>query len=186
MDFKVWIAALLIALIALPSFWEHRYNFKKVFFFIFLPNKFVNESVNYSIQEDIRDVKGFKERAESDKTYEQKRRDELKDQISKNTAKLRNSIYQGFVTVLSVLICSFLFAFIMVRFVSITGKYLLLIQVFSGFLILWALIAKLGWNIQTIGGNTLPEQINTFWFIFLNVIGGFCLFFTYFFNLFKK
>ena len=186
MNFKFWIAALFIAILAFPSFWKHRSNFKKLFFFIFLPAKFANQSADYSMQENIREIKGLKERIESDKNYKQKRIDELKDQFSKSTYDLRNSIYQGLMTVFRVSMCAILFAFIMTHFISLSEKHILLIQLFSGFLILWALIAKLGWSIQTTHGNTLPEQMNSFWFIFLNVIGIFCLFFTYFFNLFKK
>ena len=56
----------------------------------------------------------------------------------------------------------------------------------SGALILWALIGVLGWPIQTYGGDTLPETINNFWFIFLNVVGSLFLFFTYFYSVFKN
>ena len=43
-----------------------------------------------------------------------------------------------------------------------------------GFL-LWATLAKAGWNIQTMNGDTIPELVNEWVFRFLYVIGSFLL-----------
>ena len=183
---KFLFAAILIILIVFPRTWSHRDSFKRLTFFLFLPSKFISQSVDDAIQINIQNNPHFKERLESDEKYRNERIEELKKQFSDSTYKLRNSIYQAFITVFLVSICAILFAFILANFISITSEQIIFIRTISAFLILWALIGKLGWSIQTIGANTIPEQTNNFWFIFLNVIGSFSLFFTYFFNLFKK
>jgi len=103
---------------------------------------------------------------------------------SESFKKLSNSIYQGFMTVLITLGSALAAAYLLVVF-DIPSYVLTTMQIISAFSILWAIVGKLGYPIQTIGGTTLPEAIDNFWFIFLNVIGIFCLFFTQFYSLFK-
>jgi hypothetical protein len=41
--------------------------------------------------------------------------------------------------------------------------------------LLWATLAKCGWNIQSWNGTTLPEQVDNFLFRFLYLVGSFLL-----------
>ena len=41
--------------------------------------------------------------------------------------------------------------------------------------LLWATLAKVGWDIQTMNGNTIPELVNEWVFRFLYFIGSFLL-----------
>ena len=50
------------------------------------------------------------------------------------------------------------------------------VQLLSGAFFLWAVLALLGWEIQTFGGTTPAERINKWVFRVLNCIGMFLLF----------
>lgn len=45
-------------------------------------------------------------------------------------------------------------------------------------ILLWATLGKIGWSIQTMNGNTLPEQVNNFVYQLLYVVGSICLAFS--------
>lgn len=42
-------------------------------------------------------------------------------------------------------------------------------------ILLWATLGKIGWSIQTMNGNTLPEQVNDFVYRLLYIFGSICL-----------
>ena len=107
-------------------------------------------------------------------------------QSTDSSQKLKDSIVQAFFTVFLTLLSAFLLAHILVNYTSFSTGLLMGIQVASGLFILWAIVGKLGSSIQTWDGQTLPETIDNFWNIFLNVIGIFCLSFAQFYNFFKK
>jgi len=185
MDKKLLMATVIFIAIVAISFWCYRTNFKKLLLFSFSPNKFIENCANDSIRSEMKTNVSFKKACESDEDYKKTQKEKFRKQFTDGTNKLRNSIFRAFVMVLLIFICAFLSAFIMKNYVNITKKWLFIIQIISAFVILWALMGKLGFGIQTFCGDTLPEQVNNFWFIFLNVIGIYFLFFTYFFNLFR-
>jgi len=186
MEKKLWIATVILVAIVVISFCRYRSNFKHLLLFVFSPSKFIEHSVKDSIQREMETNASFKERFESDEDYKKASTEEKRKQFTDARNKVWNTICRAFLMVLLIFICAVLSAFIMRDFITITDKWLLIIQIVSAFLILWALMGKLGWSIQTHGGTTLPEKINNFWFIFLNVIGIYFLFFTYFFNFFRR
>jgi hypothetical protein len=129
---------------------------------------------------------GFKERCEKDEKYKAEQIENFKKQFAESTQKLRNRIYFAFVTVLLTLLCALGIAYIAAGLTSIPSNMLSIIQVLSAFLILWAIIGQLGYSIETIGGESIPENIDKFWFMVLNIIGIFSLFFAQFYSFFKK
>jgi len=46
-----------------------------------------------------------------------------------------------------------------------------IIRVISIAIIAWAVLSKVGWDIQTWSGNTLPEKVNNIFFRVLYIIG---------------
>ncbi len=185
MDKKLWIAAFIFLGIVGISFCHYRSNLKQLLLFLFSRNRFIENCVKDSIQSEMKTNAAFKKKLESDEEYKKTIIEYRKD-YKDRTNKLRSYIFQAFVMVLLVFVCAVLSAFIMKNFITISDKCLLMIQIVSAFIILWALMGKLGLGIQTFIGTTLPEKINNFWFLFLNVIGIFLLFFSYFFNLFRR
>ncbi len=96
--------------------------------------------------------------------------------------QLRKSIWQSFKTVSKILAFAWFIACITTDSFINPFSLPLILQIGSAFLILWALVGKLGYSIRTWSGNTLPERIDNFWFIFLNVLGILLLFFEQFYN----
>ncbi len=104
---------------------------------------------------------------------------------STSSDEVKNSIWRAFLTVGKILFFALGAAYCFSKF-TISDDVISVTQIISAFLILWALIGKLGWSIQTIGGQTPMEKANDFWFLVLNTIGIFCLFFSQFYIFLHK
>ncbi len=88
----------------------------------------------------------------------------------------RSLTIAGMVTV-AVLLVSFLAARLWVRSSPVSvARSAPWLQVFSGAFFLWSVLGLLGWEIQTIDGNTPPEKINRWVFRVLNGTGMLLLF----------
>jgi hypothetical protein len=151
-------------------------------------NKFIDITVKDTIKKECVTNAAFRERYnKNDEKWIKEQTDRLKEQFADSAQQLRNSIKQAAYTVFLTLVCAFLLAHILVgmKFASISEIYLIIIQAMSAFFILWAIVGQSGRRIETWNGCTLPENIDKFWYIFLNVIGIFCLFFVQFYNFLK-
>jgi hypothetical protein len=129
---------------------------------------------------------GLKERCEKDENWKNEQLKRFKEQFLESTLRLRERIWFAFITVALTLLCAAGIAYIAAGLIPISSSTLSIIQIASAFLILWAIIGQLGYSIQTIGGESMPEVMDKFWFIVLNIIGIFSLFFTQFYSFFKK
>ena len=93
-----------------------------------------------------------------------------------HVTKLREAILKSFGLVFAVFVVALLSAMIGHRYYS---AWLLKIspwtQIASAFLILWAVLGQLGFEIETWDGNSLPERINKYWFRILMVFGTYLL-----------
>lgn len=178
------LGCVIFILIILCRFIRHWTNFKHLVIFIICPGKIAKISAEDAIKKRLKD-EAFKKRFDSDQAYHEKEIAETEDDFVKRIDKLENSIRQGFITVMLVAIASAISVNLFKAYFSFTSDTITITQIVSVFLILWALISKLGWPIQTFKGNTIPEQIDNFWFILLNVVGTYLLFTTYFYGLIK-
>lgn len=108
---------------------------------------------------------------------------EEKQRKGKETPQSKRSINQ----IRSALFWSFILVFVSVIAALVAGKiyyfcgglrnpaYEEIFQ-YSGIgVLLWATLGKLGWAIQTMNGDTIPELVNEWIFRFLYVIGSFLL-----------
>jgi len=161
-------------------------NFWQTMLLIFSPSKFTAESISDSLKKEFSSNKSFKDGFEKDKEYKDKTMREWNERFRGRTKKLRNNILKSLAIVVIILCFSFLAAYVFNKYFNISERLIYILQVLAASLILWALLSKLGWSIQTINGTTLQEQINEYWFRILNSIGAFLLFFTYFYNLFRR
>lgn len=161
-------------------------NFSKVFLLFFAPDRFVKMSVEQAVTNEKKTNQGFKERFESNEDYRKSRLEEFSNQFIKSTDKIRQSVWKSFQFVFLITFLSVILAFFTKQYVFISAEVLTLIQIFSSFLILWSLLGQLGWTIQTIDGTTLPEQVNDYWFRFLNCVGIGLFFFSCFYQCFSS
>jgi hypothetical protein len=86
--------------------------------------------------------------------------------------------FYAFILVAATSICALLFIrFSRSKCPKLINKHIRLIYLIvgTGFLLV-AGIGKLGWSIQTFGGNTPAERLNEWIFLFLSLFGTFLLF----------
>lgn len=115
-----------------------------------------------------------------------KERDKNKDidNAIVSTRKIRRRIFKTLFVVLVVIAYSFILAFCVKKYthIAITESGIHVIQVCAVCLVLWALLGRCGWEVQTHKGVTLPEYINDLWFRTLNVISAHLFLFSYFYK----
>lgn len=185
-NFLIIILSLVLFIVCACFISGQARNFNKLFFLIFMPGKFISLSVDDSIAKEKETNEGFKQRFDNDENYRKTRHEELLKQFSDSTNELRGNIGKTFTFVFLVTLLSFVLAIFVKKYVFINPEIILLIQIFSSFLVLWALLGQLGQSIQTFDGTTLPEQINEYWFRFLNCIGIGLFFFSCFYQSFTS
>lgn len=171
--------------IIIYRFCKHWRNFKNLFF-LFLPSKKITKlSTKDAIERRLQN-EDFRKQFTHNEEYKKNVIAETEDDFYSRVVKLRNSIKQGLITVILVAIAAIFTAILCREFIELSQSLILLIQSISAMMILWALISKLGWPIQVYKGKTIPEQMDNFWFILLNITGSYFLFSTYFYSFFMK
>jgi hypothetical protein len=93
-----------------------------------------------------------------------------------NTLKVRQAFSRSLQLVASVLILGWVVAKALFATIGPAGPGLSLALQYGGIgILLWATLAKGGWTIQTIGGETLPELIDQRLYRVLYLLGSFIL-----------
>jgi len=182
MKFLIFIFFVLIMIIVISFATKSQESIKDALLMVFKPSIFTESSINDSIAKELKNNIGFKKAFETDKIYRENKLIEYRKQFSERTQMLRNNIIKSLYIILGVLLMSILSAYIMRRFFPVGQNFIITIQVVSVLVILWALLGKLGWSLQTGGGTTLQEQVNNYWFRILNSLGAYFLLFSYFYN----
>lgn len=113
--------------------------------------------------------KAFRELAEADaRELAKPPRDSVKD--------LRTGLGMSFVVFAATLAFAGAASLIGIRLIGLVPRWLLANgQVVGAGFLLWATLAKQGWNIQTLNGNTLPERVDRLIFRVLYIAGTFVL-----------
>jgi len=146
-------------------------------------NKAVAESIRLDFEHNKQLAAQYPKWPEEDLPDDKKK--EYADSIHKSTREICGSIFQSMIWVTSITITAFIFAVIIhVVFPSFL-RYSGILQIISACLILWGILGRLGWSIQTWKAETLPEKVNEFWFRLVTIIGIFVLMLTLFSGLFK-
>lgn len=154
---------------------------------LFLPTEtFVDLSVKDAIKREYKSNAAFKERCEKDENYKSQRIAEFRAQFSESTHVLRTHIKSALTTVFFTLLCAVILAFSLSGLFTIPQGIVQGLQILSAFLILFAIVGQLGYSIETIGGQSLPETMDKYWYVIVNIGGMFLLFFSLFYGFFKK
>ena len=178
MKILIFVICISFTLLVFNRVCRHAERIKFLMLFLFNPLKFANISAQEAFIEECQSNISLKEKSKRDDVYKQKFIKELRNQFLESTNELRNSIKQAFFTVL----ISLFLAYFTPK-TLINAKHLYPLQLFSVFLILWGIVGKLEWEVQTFNGSSKPEEINRFWYLSLNIIGSFLLFYGYFYSL---
>ncbi len=134
---------------------------------VFNPSELVQKSVSDAIEKNKKDTDASKS---------------LEDRFEERINKLRTNFLKSFEIIFVLFVLSLVFACIFVAFYPLSDRWLNSLQIISAFLILFALLSYLGWSIQTWGGDSLPEQLDSYLFRMFNSVAIFLLFTVYFYN----
>ena len=186
MNIQYILIVLLFLLIVFTYIIEYKRGFWELFNLFLRPKNFATLSAKEAMERECKSNIGFKERCEKDENWKIEQLKGFKEQFFESAQQLRSRIYFAFLTVALTLLCASGIAYIAADLISISSSTLSIVQTASAFLILWAIVGKLGYPIQTMGGESVPEIMDKFWFIILNIVGIFFLFFTQFYSFFKK
>ncbi|MDP3041844.1 MAG: hypothetical protein Q8N62_03815 [Candidatus Omnitrophota bacterium] len=184
--FQYVLIASIILIVVLVYAFKYRDGFWFLFNFLLRPKTFAALSAKRAVEKECKSNISFKENCEKNEKWKNEQLARFDDQFFKSTHELRDRICFAFITVVLTLACALGVAYIAADLISISSIKLSIIQVVSAFLLMWAIIGQLGYSIQTIGGESMPEIIDKFWFIILNIVGIFSLFFAQFYSFFKK
>jgi len=162
------------------------WQLSQILYFIFKPSKFIEIATGESIK---REFESNKQLAETypDKVLPLEKRDEFRKGEKERTMLLRKSISKSFLYLFYTISISIILSSILVRYfkIRISPNLLITIRFFSASLIFWAVLGRLGWEIQTLSGDTLPEKINKLWYRWLYILGVFLLMFSCFVEVFR-
>lgn len=175
-----------VSIIALVYICIYRQSLRHLLNLFFCPNYLAVLSAEEAVKRECKSNEGFADRCNKEPEWKNEQMERFTKQFSDSVRKLRGRIFKAFIIVALILLCAFGIAYVAAGLTSITPGALSIIQIVSAFLILWGIIGLLGYSIQTIAGESIPETLDYFWFLFLNAMGIFSLFFTQFYSFFKK
>jgi len=136
--------------------------------FFFRPNDFIEVSVSDSIAKAFQTNKQLAEKY-PDKKLPEEKINEYRNFHKKATSVVRTSISRN------LFYCSFPLIPALITY-KILPVYIKIYGILSAFIILWAVLSEVGWEIQTFKGNSLPEQVNKVWFRLIQSLGMYFLF----------
>ena len=138
---------------------------KAVAAFVFRPRTF--DAMAQKLVDDSRRLEDDSRRPES----EGKRKDEA---FLKHKAQIvRRAFWHSLLLVAFAIACGSFFGYLGGRLIGpISGSWSKALQYTGIGFLLWAVLGKQGWNIQTIGGKTLPELVNQWIYRGLCVVGS--------------
>lgn len=151
-----------------------------LFLILFFPSKFISKSTKDVIKKEFETNKQLLS-AYPNRQLPREKENEFRKGIENSTELVRKAIIKSFSAIiitmgLAISIGSFL------KFLSVAvhPRIVNVIQLFSACLFFVSVWGKLDWEIQTFGGNTLPEIVNKKWSSYLFLSATFILILSYF------
>ena len=176
---------LLLLVIAILTIIKHKNSLRCLKELFFSTQNFIALCVEDVIKINCDKDTALKEKYEKDEKYRNEQKERFNTQFSISTQRLKDSIREGFWTVGKTLGFAWLIVCVVTNSIFFPVNLLFFLQIASAFFILWAIVGKTGYPIQTVCGETLPEKMDDFWFLFLNVFGILCVFLAQFYNFLK-
>jgi len=93
------------------------------------------------------------------------------DDALRSIIKIRKSYLRAFTAIFLLSVIAFELAFLVNEWGALSYKQLAVLRFISSTFIALAVLAKLGWEIQTYKGTTIPEQANSYMFQVFYQIG---------------
>ncbi len=156
---------------------------KNLFWFlllIFVPLKFQEIATDDVIKKEFKSNTQLLEQYPNKKLPPEKRQAFYKE-IKESSSKVRKAIIQSFFALATVILCAIILAKLLKSLCpAIPEQFIDALRLTSISLIFWSVWGKLGLEIQTYAGDTLPEIININWTKTLYLSGVFLAVMSYF------
>lgn len=138
---------------------------KAIFLLFFWPSRLIQKTV-----EDYHEMKT------PEAIEEEQRKNKEIPQSKRSIDGIRKALFWSFILVLFSVTAALAVGKVYYLCGGVRHLFFEEILQYSGIgILLWATLGKVGWDIQTIDGNTIPELVNEWVFRFLYVIGSFML-----------
>lgn len=150
-------------------------NFLSIVLLIFYPSRFIQKATENAIfnefEKNIQFHKSFPNRQLPEET-----RQEFYLFARNQTIKIRHSYGKAFLLVIIAIMLSYLTTFLAYPIVgAVSSTVILILQIVASGILLGATVGIVGWEIQTMGGKTLPEKVNRDIFHILYFVGTYIL-----------
>ncbi len=147
---------------------------------IFIPSKFRKISTKDAIKKEFESNQGLLNQFPDRKLSKERELEFLKD-MKDSSLKLRKSIIDSFISLMTVILSAYIFAKLTKYFYPMVSSQLINFLRFSSIcIIFWSVWGKLGTEIQTYKQQTLPEILNKNWSKTLYLTGIFLVIMSYF------
>ncbi len=153
---------------------------------LFVRDRFVKEATEHSIKSEFERNKQFAERYPNGVLPPDKIK-EFQSVQRALTKEIRHSIGASLRLVIIIAVAAGLSSLLLLCYSKPLSIYITpWTYVLSAVVLLWAVLAKVGWSIQTMAGDSLPEQLNEVFFRFLMAVGTYSLLFGLFLGIFNQ
>jgi len=143
----------------------------RFFCFVFWPSRFVEEATRHAIDISFKTNQQLRNLYSNGELPDEKVA-EYREGVRARTQKLRRSILWSLPLVIMLFVAAWITAYTLA---SRLHPFAQVLRFGSAGLILWAILGRLGWSIQTYKGITLEERLNNGWFLFAYSLGIYSL-----------
>ena len=84
----------------------------------------------------------------------------IRDREKGRIDRLRNSYLRSFVKIIFIAFCGYVAAYLINTYYPVTQEFITGMRVVASLLIAWAVFSKLSKEIESWGGDSIPEQLN--------------------------
>jgi hypothetical protein len=138
---------------------------KAIFLLFFWPSRLIQKTEDY-----------YKKINTPEAIAEKQRKNNEIPQSKRSIYSIRKALFWSFVLVMLSVISALIVGKIYYLCGGVRHQFLEEILQYSGIgILLWATLGKVGWDIQTMDGDTIPELVNEWVFRFQYVVGSFIL-----------
>lgn len=143
----------------------------KITLLLFFPSRFVRLATGETIKSEFNSNEQLKAQFPEEQLPPEKYK-EFEEGILKSTNAVRHSFLVAFGWVFAAIAGGYLLGRLSGSILGSAPKLLInLLQLFAAGILLGATLGLVGWEIQTYGGNTLPEKTNRYLYRSLYIIG---------------
>ena len=152
------------------------FSIRAIFFLFFCPSRFVEMAVKHDITLEFETNKQLREKYPDHRLPPERQRDFI-DRARRRTKTIRRSFGKGFLNVIVALVLGWISGLTFHKmFGPVSPTVILVLQVLAAGVLLGATLSLAGKQIESWGGQTLPEKVDDLLYRILYITGTYLLF----------